>query len=129
MWDYSLFCRTSKMSHDRGWRAACVVTIKIPKFHFDVREEARGVTAMVVYVRTSVNRFIRTEVEKKNGADRSLLLPVSLDARKRPCSRTVSLRAKRDDREQSTWNAPALIAGEIVDLDVAINPGGAIQLT
>jgi len=36
------------MSHDRGWRAACVVTIKIPKFHFDVRKEARGVTAMVV---------------------------------------------------------------------------------
>jgi len=36
------------MSHDHGWRAACVVTIRIPKFHFDVREKARGVTAMVV---------------------------------------------------------------------------------
>ena len=71
----------------------------------------------------------RTWVAKKGGADRSLLLPVSLDARKRPCERTVSLRAKRDDREHSTWTAPALIAGEIVDLDVAINPGGAIQLT
>ena len=36
------------MSHDRGWRAACAVKIKVPKFHFEVREEARGVTAMVV---------------------------------------------------------------------------------
>ncbi len=24
------FCRTSKMSHDRGWRAACIVAIWIP---------------------------------------------------------------------------------------------------
>ena len=103
---------------------------------------------MSVYVRISVNRFIRTEVgpdagelnksgpagrrtevAKKSGADRSLLLPVSLEARKRPCERTVSLRAKRDDWEHSLWNAPALIAGEIVDLDVAINPGGAVQST
>ena len=66
---------------------------------------------------------------RRVGADRSLLLPVCLVARKRPCSRTVSLRAKRDDREHSNWNAPALIAGEIVDLDVAINPGGAVQPT
>ena len=36
------------MSHDRGWRAACLVTIWIPGFHFEIREEARGVTAMVV---------------------------------------------------------------------------------
>ena len=71
----------------------------------------------------------RMGVAERGGADRSPLLPVSLDARKRPCSRTVSLRAKRDDREHSLWNTPALIAGEIVDLDVAINPGGAIQLT
>jgi hypothetical protein len=36
------------MSHDRGWRAACVLTIWIPEFHFGVGEKARGVTAMVV---------------------------------------------------------------------------------
>ena len=71
----------------------------------------------------------RTDVTKKEGADRFLLLPVCLVARKRPCLRTVSLRAKRDDREHPNWNAPALIAGQILDLDVAINPGGAIQPT
>ncbi len=36
------------MSHDRGWRAACIVTIWIPEFHFEMDEGARGVTAMVV---------------------------------------------------------------------------------
>ena len=36
------------MSHDRGWRAACIVTIRIPKFHCEIGEVARGVTAMVV---------------------------------------------------------------------------------
>ena len=36
------------MSHDRGWRAACGVTIWSPGFHFEIREVARGVTAMVV---------------------------------------------------------------------------------
>ena len=41
-------CRTSKMSHDRGWLAGCVVTRWIPNFHFEIREIARGVTAMVV---------------------------------------------------------------------------------
>jgi len=41
-------CRTSKMSHDRGWRAACRNTINIPWFHFALRSIARGVTAMVV---------------------------------------------------------------------------------
>jgi hypothetical protein len=71
----------------------------------------------------------REEVTRRAGADRMPLLPVCLVARKRPCSRTVSLRAKRDDREHSPWKTPALIAGEIVDLDVAINPGGAIQRT
>ena len=39
---------TSKMSHDRGWRAACLVTIWIPWLHFETPEVARGVTAMVV---------------------------------------------------------------------------------
>jgi hypothetical protein len=39
---------TSKMSHDRGWRAACRMTIRIPTFHFRIHEIARGVTAMVV---------------------------------------------------------------------------------
>jgi hypothetical protein len=32
------------MSHDGSWRAACDVMICIPQFHFDHREEARGVT-------------------------------------------------------------------------------------
>jgi len=36
------------MSHDRGWRAACIVTTRSPEFHFAVGEVARGVTAMVV---------------------------------------------------------------------------------
>ena len=36
------------MSHDRGWRAACDMTIWILRFHFEIREAARGVTAMVV---------------------------------------------------------------------------------
>jgi hypothetical protein len=36
------------MSHDRGWRAACIVTIWILGFHFEMHEVARGVTAMVV---------------------------------------------------------------------------------
>ena len=39
---------TSKMSHDHGWRAACLVTSWILGFHFGVGEGARGVTAMVV---------------------------------------------------------------------------------
>lgn len=71
----------------------------------------------------------RMRVAKTSGADRSLLLPVCLVARKRPCSRTVSLRAKRDDRRHPIWNAPAFIAGQIVDLNVAINLGGALHLT
>jgi len=36
------------MSHDRGRRAACGMTIWILRFHFEIREIARGVTAMVV---------------------------------------------------------------------------------
>ena len=36
------------MSHDRGWRAACDMTIWILGIHFEIREAARGVTAMVV---------------------------------------------------------------------------------
>ena len=36
------------MSHDRGWRAACGMTIIDLSFHFEIREVARGVTAMVV---------------------------------------------------------------------------------
>ncbi|WP_414665170.1 hypothetical protein [Horticoccus sp. 23ND18S-11] len=48
------------MSHDRGWRAACAVTIKIQEFHFDVREKARGVTAMVVGSGALLGIFFRT---------------------------------------------------------------------
>jgi len=36
------------MSHDRGWRAACDMTVWGLGFHFEIREVARGVTAMVV---------------------------------------------------------------------------------
>jgi hypothetical protein len=36
------------MSHDRGWRAACVLTIWSLLFHFERLSVARGVTAMVV---------------------------------------------------------------------------------
>ena len=43
-----LLSRTSKMSHDRGRRAACRTTIYVPWFHFEIHEVARGVTAMVV---------------------------------------------------------------------------------
>ena len=72
----------------------------------------------------------RTELAKNGGADKSLLLPVCLvPGRKRPCRRTVSLRAKRDDRRHPIRNAPAFIAGEIIDLNVAINLGGALHLT
>ena len=70
----------------------------------------------------------RTELAKKNGADRSPLLPVCfVDGRKRPCERTESLSAKEDDRWHSLWNTPALIAGENLFLDVAINLGGAVR--
>ena len=108
----------------------------------------RSRCAMVVYVRASVNQRMRTnvrpgavelsksgaairwtDVTEKGGADRSLLLPVCLSGRERPCERTVSLRAKRDDRRHPIRNAPAFIAGQIVDLNVAINPGGALHLT
>jgi hypothetical protein len=69
-------------------------------------------------------------VTKTGGADRSLLLPVDFTpGRERPCERTVSLRAKRDDRRHPIRNAPAFIAGQIGDLNVAINLGGAIHQT
>ena len=54
------------MSHDRGWRAACVVTIKIPEFHFDVREEARGVTAMVVGSSALLGLLVHFFAEEEN---------------------------------------------------------------
>src|SRR5688572_24729634 len=98
-----------------------------------MNEKGRTVS---VYVSTSVNPRTRTEVRpgagelfesgpairrtdvtKTSGADRSLLLPVCLVARKRPCSRSVSLRAKRDGRRHPNRNAPAFIAGQIVDLN------------
>jgi len=45
------------MSHDHGWRAACRVTIWILRFHFEVHEVARGVTAMVVGSGALLGRF------------------------------------------------------------------------
>jgi hypothetical protein len=41
-------CPTSKMSHDRSWRAACLITITIPLLHFYFTSKARGVTAVGV---------------------------------------------------------------------------------
>ena len=70
----------------------------------------------------------RTELNEGGGADGFTLLLVSLVlACKRPCRRTVSLRAKGDDQRHPMWTEPAFIAGEIVDLDVAINPGGEVR--
>lgn len=37
-----------KLSRDGSWRAACGMTIQSLGFHFEIREIARGVTAMVV---------------------------------------------------------------------------------
>ena len=72
----------------------------------------------------------RTGLRRWSGADRETLLSVGLEPeRKRPCLRTVSLHPKEDDRRHPLWNAPALIAGQTVGLDVAINPGGAVCLT
>ena len=102
----------------------------------------------LVYVSTSMDTRVRGEpgpdegepegsepsgrvevLAERVGADRIILLPVCLSsARKRPCERTVSLRAKRDDRRHPIWSAPALIAGEIMDLNLAINLGGAVRL-
>jgi hypothetical protein len=41
----SFFCRTSKMSHDGSWRAACLTRKWIPTFHFDSASVARGMPA------------------------------------------------------------------------------------
>ena len=45
------------MSHDRGWRAACIVTIWTPQFLIEIHEVARGVTAMVVGSGVLLGRF------------------------------------------------------------------------
>ena len=47
------------MSHDRGWRAACGMTVWSPGFHFEVRKIARGVTAMGVGSGALLGRFCR----------------------------------------------------------------------
>jgi hypothetical protein len=47
------------MSHDHGWRAACLVTIWILRFHSMMHEVARGVTAMVVGSGALLGRFMR----------------------------------------------------------------------
>jgi len=46
------------MSHDRGWRAACLVTVLILVFHSKMHEVARGVTAMVVGSGALLGRFL-----------------------------------------------------------------------
>src|SRR5258706_836187 len=46
------------MSHDRGWRAACRMTIWVLEFHFEIHEVARGVTAMVVGSGALLGRFL-----------------------------------------------------------------------
>ena len=47
------------MSHDNGWRAACGMTIWILRFHFETREAARGVTAIVVGSGALLGIFLR----------------------------------------------------------------------
>jgi hypothetical protein len=44
----ALPCLTSKMSHDRSWRAACLISITNPLLHFYLHFIARGVTAVGV---------------------------------------------------------------------------------
>ena len=48
---------TLKMSHDRGWRAACEITLRIPWLHLEILSVARGVTAMVVWLWRLVRPF------------------------------------------------------------------------
>lgn len=72
----------------------------------------------------------RTCLEKGLGAGRNNLPTVGLElSHKRPCRRTVSLADKEDDRRHPIGTAPAFIAGEIEDLNVAINLGGAVRMT
>jgi len=57
------------MSHDRGWRAACRLTMWILRFHFEIGEIARGVTAMVVGSGALLGRFRLSDFDllKQNG--------------------------------------------------------------
>lgn len=65
---------------------------------------------------------------KEVGAGRINLPSVSLElSHKRPCRRTVSLADKEDDRWHPIRTTSAFIAGEIEDLNVAINLGGVVR--
>lgn len=93
-----------------------------------VEAERTGVGAVAAEPHEGGAAGRRMELSETGGADGFTLLPVCLVlGRKRPGSRPVSLRAKRDGRRHPLlWNAPALIVGQMRNLDVAINPGGAV---
>ena len=97
------------MSHDRGRRAACLVTIWILGFHSEIREEARGVTAMVVGSGALLDLFwiAKTDASEERGnPDKSCVIAKPLLSSKRrlrcnlPESRKIlfSARAQRDER-------------------------------
>ena len=93
------------MSHDRGWRAACIVTLWIPGFHFEVRNIARGVTAMVVGSGDLLGRIFRLQKahfivgqisgSQRSARNRNVRLPLNQTGRTRTkCSpRLVPIRA------------------------------------
>ena len=56
------------MSHDRGRRAVCGMTIWSLRFHFEIRGVARGVTAMVVGSGALLGLFVISE-RKENCFD------------------------------------------------------------
>jgi hypothetical protein len=64
------FGRTSKMSHDHGWRAACGMTIWILRFRFEIHEEARGVTAKVVGSGALLGSGARMKTHRRKAGDK-----------------------------------------------------------
>jgi len=62
------------MSHDHGRRAACSMTIWSLRFHFEIHEAARGVTAMVVGSGDLFGLFFVA----LSGQDRIYTLPLQL---------------------------------------------------
>jgi hypothetical protein len=58
-----LFCRTSKMSHDGSWRAACSITIHFRCLHFETPSVARGVTDPDVGSGALLGRMVGLEME------------------------------------------------------------------
>ncbi len=84
------------MSHDRGWRAACGMTIWVPAFHFEIREIARGVTAMVVGSGALLAVFSAGEIIVTAPVERTqnLLLPQLRQLWRRPPRATAASRVQ-----------------------------------